>query len=138
MKKKIKYFCIAISLTLLTQTAFAWDCNSARHGFRTASDSWQGTDKLQHFGVSVPFGAMGAYIMRDTEHPVIYGSLIGLTPGLIKEVFDGTCQNNGFSYKDLTYDFLGSLTGALLGNYAINYYRDRHGSSIGISYSKTF
>lgn len=126
-------------ISLLSIPAYAWDCSGGRGGFRTTnSDSWTGTDKLEHFGVSVPFGALGAYIARDSEHPIIYGSLIGTIPGLAKEAFDGTCKNNGFSYKDLAADFIGSLTGAVLGNYAINYYRDPHGTTVGVSYHKTF
>jgi putative lipoprotein len=136
------YIKIGLSISLLTSSVHAlasWDCHSSRGGWRTTnSDSWTGTDKLEHFSVSVPFGAIGAYLTRDTEHPVVYGTMIGIVPGIAKEVFDGTCKTDGFSYKDLTADLLGSFTGAMLGNYAINYYRDKHGSTIGVSYQKTF
>jgi putative lipoprotein len=136
VRKKIV---LSIALFSLSFSCFAWDCSSSRHGFRTTtSDSWTGTDKLEHFGVSVPFGAIGSYLSKDTEHPIIYGSMIGLVPGLAKEVFDGTCESNGFSYKDLTFDLLGSITGAVLGNVAITYYRNSHESNVGIIYRKNF
>ena len=137
--KEIKHIILGLVLVVLSTSSFAWDCNSHRSGWRTTnSDSRTGTDKLEHFGMSVPFGAIGSYLTRDTEHPIIYGSMIGLVPGIAKEVFDGTCPGNGFSYKDLTFDLLGSVTGAILGNYAITYYRDKHGSTVGLNYHKTF
>lgn len=130
---------LSLLFLLISSPSFAWDCSSSRHGWRiTNSDSWTGTDKLEHFGVSVPFGAMGSYLTKDTEHPIIYGSMIGLVPGVAKEVLDGTCATNGFSYKDLTFDLLGSITGAVLGNVAISYYRNQHGTNLGVSYYKTF
>src|SRR5689334_292113 len=86
-----------------------WDCSTSRSGWRMqTSDSWTGSDKLEHIAVSAPFGALGAYLTRDTAHPVVYGTLIGTTPGLAKEIFDGTCPSSGFSYKDLTADVLGA------------------------------
>src|ERR1700742_4015647 len=81
------------------------DCDGGRGGYRLqTSDGWFQSDKLEHFAVSAPFGALGAYLTRDTEHPVIYGTLIGAIPGLIKEGIDGTCRTGGFSYKDLAAD----------------------------------
>jgi len=102
------------------------------------SDGWFHSDKLKHFAVSVPFGALGAYLARDTAHPVIYGTLIGTLPGLIKEGIDGTCRSSGFSYKDLAVDVVGALTGALLGNWAITYSRSSRGQTVGVAYSTRF
>ncbi|MEM5353429.1 hypothetical protein VOI32_35525 [Paraburkholderia caribensis] len=132
---------ITLALIMATSTA-VWagvDCNSSRGGFRVqTSDDWFGTDKLEHFAVSVPFGALGAYLTRDTEHPVFYGTLVGSVPGFLKEVLDGTCRSSGFSYKDLTADVVGALTGALLGNWAISYNRDARGKTVGIAYHTRF
>ena len=69
---------------------------------------------------------------------MIYGALIGTAPGLIKEGIDGTCRNDGFSYKDLTADFVGSLTGALLTHWAITYRRNTQGHEIGVAYTNRF
>jgi VanZ family protein len=88
--------------------------------------------------VSAPFGALGAYLARDTEHPVVYGTLIGTVPGLAKEVFDGTCPTDGFSYKDLTADVIGALLGASLTHWALVYHRDSKSTTVGLSYSDRF
>jgi uncharacterized protein YfiM (DUF2279 family) len=86
-------------------------CSTARSGFRVESDSWVGTDKLEHFAVSAPFGAFGGWLTRDTDHPVIYGTLIGTVPELGLQLLDGTCPTGGFSYNDLFAGALGALTG---------------------------
>jgi uncharacterized protein YfiM (DUF2279 family) len=115
------------------------DCDGGRGGYRfQTSDGWFQSDKLKHFAVSAPFGALGAYLTRDTEHPVIYGTLIGTVPGLIKEGIDGTCRSSGFSYKDLVADLAGALSGALLTNWAITLSRDTRGHTVAISYTNRF
>jgi VanZ family protein len=101
-------------------------------------DSWTGTDKLEHFAVSAPFGTLGAYLARDTQHPVAYGTLICTAPGLVKEVNDGTCPTSGFSYMDLTADALGALTGALLTHWAILYQCNSRGTTMGLAYTDRF
>lgn len=120
---------------------FASTSSFACGDFRNAkNDSWGGNDKAKHFAVSVPFGALGSYLARDTSHPVLYGTLIGSVPGLIKELSDG-CKSNGsgFSTRDMTYNILGSLLGASLGNYTFNYYRTPTGSNgILVGYSTKF
>src|ERR1700744_1162788 len=104
------------------------DCDGGRGGYRfQTSDGWFQSDKLKHFAVSAPFGGLGAYLTRATEHPVIYGTLIGTVPGLIKEGIDGTCRSSGFSYKDLVADLAGALSEALLTNWAITLSRDARG-----------
>jgi putative lipoprotein len=130
---------LAALLAVSSAAHAGFDCSGSHSGWRiTNSDSWTGTDKLEHFGVSAPFGALGAYVMRDTDHPVIYGTLLGTVPGLVKETIDGTCTTDGFSYKDLTADALGALTGALLTNWAITYSRNAHGTTIGLAYHNRF
>lgn len=85
------------ALMLLPASAAAYadfDCSGGRGGFRMqTNDAWFGRDKLKHFG------GLGAWLARDTEHPVIHGALIDTLPGLIKEGIDGTCRNDGFSYR---------------------------------------
>ncbi|WP_232231929.1 hypothetical protein [Burkholderia sp. WSM2230] len=102
------------------------------------SHGWFQSDKLKHFAVAAPFGAPGAYLARDTAHPVIYGRLIGTIPGLIKEGIDGTCRTSGFSYKDLAEDVAGALTGALLGDWAITCSRGSRGQTVAVAYSTRF
>ncbi|CAG9190123.1 conserved exported hypothetical protein [Paraburkholderia sabiae] len=130
---------LALMLAASSAAHAAFECSGTHSGWRMqTSDSWTGTDKLEHFAVSAPFGALGAYVARDTQHPVIYGSLLGAVPGLAKEVIDGTCTTDGFSYKDLAADALGALTGAALTHWAIMYHRNAHGTTLGLAYRNTF
>ena len=130
----------AAVLLMASVTAHAGiDCSGSHGGFRfMSSDSWTGTDKLEHFGVSTPFGALGGWLMRDTDHPVIYGTLIGTIPGLAKETLDGTCRTDGFSPKDLFADALGALTGAWLAHWALMYSRDSRNKTFGLQYDNVF
>ncbi|KMZ13017.1 hypothetical protein BHUM_00757c [Candidatus Burkholderia humilis] len=129
----------ALMLTGTTLAHAGLDCSGPRGGWRVqTSDSWTGSDKLTHMAVSAPFGALGADVMRDTNHPVIYGTLLGTALGFAKEVFDGTCRSSGFSYKDLAADAVGSLIGASLTHWAIMYQRNQHGMTVGLRYSTDF
>ncbi|WP_109483398.1 hypothetical protein [Paraburkholderia sp. C35] len=130
---------LALMLAASTAAHAGFDCSGSHGGWRLqTSDSWTGTDKLEHFAVSAPFGALGAYLMRDTEHPIVYGTLIGTLPGFAKEMIDGTCRTDGFSYKDLAADTLGALTGAALTHWMITYNRTPHGTTIGLAYRNRF
>ncbi|KND58393.1 Phage protein [Candidatus Burkholderia verschuerenii] len=130
---------LALTLTASSLAHAAFDCSGSHGGWRIqTSDSWTGSDKLEHAGVSAAFGALGAYAMRDTDHPVIYGSLLGTAPGLLKEAVDGTCRSDGFSYKDLVADAFGAVVGAALTHWAITYQRDARNMTIGLRYSSSF
>ncbi|MBN3766484.1 hypothetical protein [Burkholderia sp. Ac-20365] len=130
---------LALMLAASSAAHAGLDCSGSRGGWRMqTSDSWTGTDKLTHFAVSAPFGALGAYLTRDTEHPVVYGTLIGTVPGLAKEIFDGTCSTDGFSYKDLAADALGALTGSVLTHWVITYNRTARSTTIGLAYTNRF
>lgn len=130
--------CAAVLLVISVCAHADLQCSDTRGGFRFESDSWTGTDKLEHFGVSVPFGAIGGRLTRDTDHPVVYGTLIGTVPGLALQILDGTCPNGGFSYKDLFADTLGALTGAWLAHWAVTYWHDSRSKTIGLQYNDTF
>jgi putative lipoprotein len=137
MLKRAGVFVLMVTGSSVAHAAF--DCSGSHGGWRVqTADSWTGSDKLEHMGVSAPFGALGAYVTRDTDHPVIYGTLLGATPGLAKEIIDGTCRSDGFSYKDLTADVVGSLIGASLTHWAIMYQRDQHSTTVGLRYSTVF
>lgn len=115
------------------------DCHTDHAGFRTTmAGSWTSTGSLEEFGLSVPLGAFSTWLMRDTDHPVAYGALIGTVPGFAKQVFDGTCRSDAFKYKEVVAGAVGALTGAWLTHWAIEYDRDRHGTTIGVDYSKPF
>ncbi|MBV8259763.1 MAG: hypothetical protein JO239_02160 [Paraburkholderia sp.] len=130
--------CIALLIIFSTSARAGLECSTARGGFRFEPDSWTGTDKLEHFAVSVPFGAVGGWLVRDTDHLVVYGTLIGTVPGLALQVLNGTCPTAGFSYKDLFADALGAFSGAWLAHWAVTWSRDSHSRTIGLRYNHVF
>lgn len=68
-----------------------------------AADSWTGTDKSRHFGVSLALGAASRGVLPN--HPWMALG-VAVAPGLIKEFTD-----RRFSRKDLTMDVAGALVG---------------------------
>jgi hypothetical protein len=101
-------------LSLLGVNLFAEDSNSAKH-----------------FGFSAIFG-FGSELIIHKNFPnlsnfekVSYATILGSTPGLIKELND-----DKFSNEDLAFDIAGALTGALISNYLNN------NTSIFISHNK--
>ncbi|MER2563000.1 MAG: hypothetical protein ABTQ32_19900 [Myxococcaceae bacterium] len=94
-----------IALALLVSTA-AW------------ADDWWGTDKALHLSVSVGLGAagysVGAVITENEFGRVAAGALGAVAIGVLKECADGLGLGQP-SMKDLTWDLIGSITGALLG-----------------------
>ncbi len=78
-------------------------------------------DKLKHFGVSMLFGAAGESCLHyatkmEGGKRIIFGTVLGTIPGLLKELIDNTEEGNRFSGGDLTADILGAFCGALLSN----------------------
>lgn len=82
------------------------------------ADDWWGTDKALHLGVSVGLGAagysVGALLSDSRLDRVAAGVLGALTAGVVKELADGLGLGQP-SLKDLTWDLIGSTTGALVG-----------------------
>ena len=82
-------------------------------------DSWTGSDKALHFGVSAPFGMIGASMVSreaGTAERVAVGTLIGSLPGLAKELADTQRPSATPSMKDMTYNVLGAALGAVVGD----------------------
>jgi len=80
-------------------------------------------DKKRHFAISAAMGsATGLYLEKNYKSysynkKIILGTSIALVPGILKELSDAQEKNNRFSRADLFYDFLGSLSGNILGQY---------------------
>ena len=102
---------LSIAFTLFfAQTAHAAQATVAR-------DSWFGSDKLKHFfmsafATSVAYSALqAAGASRKTAMTGAIGASIGL--GITRELYNR--RTNGlFSYKDLTWDAMGTGAAAAM------------------------
>jgi uncharacterized protein YfiM (DUF2279 family) len=81
-----------------------------------STDSWVGTDKAMHLGLSAPFGMFGATFAgaeASTATRLAYGTLIGSLPGLAKELSDMRGRGDP-SARDMAFNVLGAALGALV------------------------
>lgn len=82
-----------------------------------SGDDWFGQDKALHYGVSVGLAgagyAGGALLFEEPEARWLTGAGVALGAGLAKELYDAG-RGSFFSYKDLTWDVLGTATGLVL------------------------
>jgi VanZ family protein len=90
-----------------------------------SSPAYEDNGEAKHFGVSVILGGGSeSYLHYKTKLPtlerVAYGTLIGSTPGLLKEIFDGSQSDNHFSGSDMAANVAGALVGSLAANYINN------------------
>jgi hypothetical protein len=98
-------------------------------------------DKQKHLLASIPFGIAGEVIVHPLEisgaEKVFYGTLIGLVPGLVKELYDK--DNSGiFDKYDLAYDTLGSFSGAISAYYFSNWLFEPTQKDVKLSYKMEF
>jgi len=81
------------------------------------ADSWWGTDKALHLGVSVGLAASATAVtaawIEDPLERAAIGVVSSLTLGVAKELFDGLGLGEA-SFRDLTWDLIGSVIGASL------------------------
>jgi putative lipoprotein len=82
-----------------------------------AQDDWLGQDKLLHFGVSAGLAGAGytggALLFEAPQARWLTGAGVALGAGLGKELYDAG-RGGLFSFKDLTWDVLGTGTGLAL------------------------
>ena len=87
------------------------------------SDPWFGHDKALHFTASASLAMVGygAAALKTDDRPtrVAAGVVIALGAGLLKEAWDLTGHGDA-SWRDLTWDVIGTATGVLLA-YAIDW-----------------
>jgi putative lipoprotein len=80
-------------------------------------DDWFGQDKALHYGVSVGLAgagyAGGALLFDEPGARWLTGAGLALGAGVGKEVYDAW-RGRFFSFKDLTWDVLGTATGLAL------------------------
>jgi putative lipoprotein len=79
-----------------------------------SQDDWFGRDKALHFGVSVGLAgagyAGGALLFEEPGARWLTGAGVALTAGVGKELYDAG-RGSFFSFKDLTWDVVGTATG---------------------------
>ncbi len=90
-------------------------------------------DKKKHFAISYTCGALGEVMVHSLElkefEKVLYGTMIGVIPGITKEILD-----DEFNNYDLAYDLLGSFSGALSAYYFTNWIVEPTPKNLKISY----
>jgi len=113
---KRKLFLITLLLIYLT------GCATHQKTFppsATRKDEWFAKDKVKHFSISFLIGALTYSIARGGEANKDDASIIGFsvssTCGIAKEIND-EIKHNGWSYKDLIWDLLGSGVGVSVSN----------------------
>jgi putative lipoprotein len=83
----------------------------------TETDPWLGRDKALHFGASFLLasgGYAGTALLTDkTPVRVAAGTGLALTAGIAKEVYDRYAGGDP-SWRDLTWDVVGTTTGVLV------------------------
>ena len=85
---------------------------------RAQSDPWFAQDKALHYGVSTGLAAGGyagsAFVLERPASRAAAAAGASLVVGLGKELHDEHARG-AFSFRDLTWDALGALTGAGVG-----------------------
>ena len=80
-------------------------------------DPWFGRDKVMHFSVSFALAGNGyadtAAFSKRTSVRVLSGAGIALSAGIAKELYD-QYEGRGLSWRDLTWDAIGTATGTLV------------------------
>lgn len=81
----------------------------------TASDSWSGQDKAQHFLASALLTAAGTEVAQHQGYSPTRSANIGLlfsiSLGAGKELWDSRSAGTGWSWKDFAWDIAGAATG---------------------------
>ncbi len=75
-------------------------------------DIWWARDKAMHLSLSF---IVSSFLISPTLHEPMTrrkAVLFTLTLGIAKELFDLSVKKGDFSFKDLTFDFFGTILGA--------------------------
>lgn len=83
----------------------------------SSRDDWLGRDKALHYGLSVGLAGVGyaggALLFEAPEARWLSGAGVALGAGVAKELYDAG-RGSFFSFKDLTWDVLGTASGLAL------------------------
>jgi putative lipoprotein len=105
----------SLRLTVVAPLAFGLALASTARA--TEADPWFGRDKALHFGATFTLASGGyAGTALLTERPAVRaaaGAGLGLGAGIAKEVYDRYAGGDP-SWRDLTWDAMGTATGVLV------------------------
>ena len=94
------------------------------------------TDKVAHLAVSYAVANTVVPFMQNTKKPVLYSFAIGMVPGLLKRAYDNTQPYDPREKnQDMLANIIGAASGALIGNWFINYSNNK---TFIISYRNNF
>ncbi len=109
-----------------------------------SSSAYEDEGEAKHFGISIILGGLSETYLHyetklETMERVAYGTLIGSTPGLLKELYDGSQSDNHFSGSDMAANVAGALVGSLAANYInnriqVNVARQKEKTKVFVSY----
>jgi putative lipoprotein len=106
-RTKALWLCVVISTSLAV--------TGRAHG--KDADPWFGRDKALHFGASslIACSAYGAstLLTERTSFRIAAGAGVALSAGIAKEVYDKYSGGDA-SFRDLTWDAVGTATGLVL------------------------
>jgi len=81
-------------------------------------DPWFGQDKTKHFGYSALLGGLSSWVALEEDasdrEAIVVGLAIVIPLGVAKESYDRNVKETFWSWKDLTWNIIGSLAGSLL------------------------
>ncbi|MFT3923720.1 MAG: hypothetical protein QM778_14405 [Myxococcales bacterium] len=87
------------------------------NGTARAEDAWVAPDKGLHFGVSLGIAAAGYGVssvwLERRPYRALSGFSVALAAGIAKEAWDAAGHGDP-SWRDFTWDLLGSLSGTAL------------------------
>jgi putative lipoprotein len=87
-------------------------------------DKWFARDKAEHYSVSLMLGADGYAAMTAfsdrTAIRAAFGASFALSAGIAKELYDQSIGRQ-LSWRDLTWDALGTATGTIVAWLALRY-----------------
>ncbi len=83
------------------------------------ASGWTGKDKVAHFTYSAfltywSYGFSKNILEKNDQNSVVLSISIPLSLGFMKEYSDKKFKKTGWSWKDITYDFLGIVAGSII------------------------
>lgn len=117
MKRYLPILAVAAALAILGTMALPAQANDKPPAPPVATkpaDSWSGSDKKMHIGVSYVLGVAAGSQWPDNK-PLAFG--MAMIPGVLKELSDKS--TTGFSTKDLVADAIGVALGITTAHFLI-------------------